>query len=254
MNFLGSLAEQALGLAQLRKVSAELSAEHPTAPAFSQAALQRFGVQWEVGEQGLKALREVSGPCLVLANHPVGGREALLLHEVLSSAREDYRILSNRVLGSIEAVRTKLILVDPFGGQSATAMNQRPLREAWRYVAQGGLLGVFPAGEVSYWQKAEGRVADKPWAPQVARLALATGATVVPLFFKAQSSLALRSLAFVHPVLKTPLLPRELMHGPARQIKATLGAPIPASQISRFEDPEGLAAWLREQVYALDRG
>jgi putative hemolysin len=245
------LAKKALGLTQLQRLSEELSAEHPNARAFSRAALQRFGVQWQVEAAGLEGLRQVAGPCLVVANHPVGGREALLLHEILSSAREDYRILSNQLLGGIAAVRSKLILVDPFGGSAAAAMNQRPLREAWRYLAQGGLLGVFPAGEVSYWQAGERRVADRPWAPQVARLALGTASTVVPLYFKAQSSLALRSLAFIHPALKTPLLPRELLHGPARQIHATLGPPISADSLAQHSDP---AAWLREQAYSLDPG
>jgi putative hemolysin len=247
---LAGLLERLLGLDQLNAFYARLHQQPADARDFCLEALRRLGVDWHVDDIGLERLRRVQGPCLVLANHPLGGRDALLMHGVLGSARADYRILANRLLGGIPQVRSKLILVDPFGGAAAVQSNRLAMRETRSYLEQGGLVGIFPAGEVSVWRSDEQRVSDKDWAPQVARLAQATGATLVPLYFTGESSRALQWLARIHPLLKTPFLAREMLYGPARCLEARLGLPMAPAQWAG-EEPRALAARLRQETYAL---
>jgi putative hemolysin len=203
-----------------------------------------------IAAHDLERLAAVKGPALVLANHPLGGREALFLHLILGAARPDYRILANQLIGQVPEVREKLILVDPFGGSSAAQANRLGMRHALRWLSQGGLLGLFPSGELSYWQRDERRVADPPWAAQASRMVRLSGATVVPLHFSGQSSAWLRALARIHPALKTPWLVRELMQGPARALEARLGLPLPAHALPALDD-RALAGWLRGRCYAL---
>ena len=243
------LVERLLGLHRINQLYGRVGNQGLDAVAFCQASLADLGVTWEL--QGLEALRAVTGPCLVLANHPLGGREALVLHCILGAARADYRILANPILGRLPEASAKLILVDPFETKAAAAANTRPLRETLRFLRQGGLVGIFPAGEVSYWQADEGRIADKAWAEQVARLALMGGATVLPLHFSGRNGAFFNALARLHPSLKVPLLPQQLAFGPTRHIQATLGVPIAPENLPHREEPQHLAAWLREKAYAL---
>jgi putative hemolysin len=247
---LAPVLEQALGLRAVQRLYQRQRGGDPAPAAFCRRLLADLGVEIELEETGLEALRGLTGPVLVTANHPLGGREALLLNVVLGALRPDYRIVANQIIGLVPEMRRTLILVDPFGGPDAARANVTAMRQAHAWLKAGGLLGLFPAGEVSYWQPAEGRVADKAWAPQCARLARISGATVVPLHFSGRSSAWLRALARVHPGLKTPFLVRELLHGPARRLRARFGRPVPAAALPAGDDAEA-AAWLRERCYAL---
>ena len=61
---------------------------------------------------------------------------------------------------------------------------------ARQHLEDGGCLIIFPAGAVStsprFWQPA----VDAPWHPFAARLVTATRATVLPVRFEGQNSLA----------------------------------------------------------------
>lgn len=243
--------EQLLGLRAVQRLYERQRSGDPSAPAFSRRLLADLGVEAELEQGGLQALRGLAGPVIVLANHPLGGREALLMNVVLGALRGDYRIVANQVIGLVPEMRSSLILVDPYGGAAAARANVAAMRQALAWLKGGGLLGLFPAGEVSYWQSGEGRVADKAWAPQCARLIRLSGATVVPLHFSGRSSAWLRALARLHPSLKTPFLVRELLHGPARHLRARMGRPLPAAALPPLDDT-ALAAWLRGRCYALE--
>lgn len=241
--------ESFLGLRRINQLYARVGNQGLDAPSFCQAGLDDLGVSWEL--EGTEHLQSVQGPCVVVANHPLGGREAMILHCILGAARADYRILANPLLGQLPEVRDRLILVDPFETKAAAAANTRPLRETLRFLRQGGLVGIFPAGEVSYWQPAEGRIADKAWAEQAARLALMGGATVVPLHFSGRNGSFFNTLARLHPSLKLPLLPQQLAFGPSWHIRARLGRPLVHADLPHREEPHRLAAWLRDHVHAL---
>ena len=249
---LARAAEWALGLDAVNGCYGRIGGRGLGVGAFSEAALQDLGVSVDIQPQDLERLRGVRGPCLVLANHPLGGRDALALLHLLSQARSDFRLMANRLLGAIPEVAPSLILVDPFGRQGSAAFNLGPMRQARQWLSQGGLLGLFPAGEVSLWQGQEGRVADKAWSSQAVRLARASGATLLPLHISGATSHWLQALARVHPLLKTPFLAREMMHGPARALRLTLGRPLPASALPHPQDPGAAAAWMRRQAYLLD--
>ena len=221
------------------------------AVAFCDACLKDLDVTWTVDAGSLERLKAIEGPCVVVANHPLGGREALVLHCLLGQVRQDYRIVANHYLGGLWETRSKLILVDPYETRESAKANVLALRDCLRFMQQGGLLGLFPAGEVSYWQADEGRVADKPWASQSVRMILKSKATVVPLRFVGVNGALFNAVARWATPWKAGLLAQQLAYGPTRHVEAILGRPIPFTDLPFQDDPSRLAAWLREQVYAL---
>ena len=246
-----ALLESILGISRINQLYRRVGGRSLDAIQFCQAALVDLGVDWTIDPRSLAMLQKVQGPCVVMANHPLGGREALVLHCVLGQARPDYRILSNYILGHVPETRSKLILVDPFETPAAIVTNRQPLREVLRYLKAGGLLGVFPAGEVSYWQAGEKRIADKPWSEQTLRLALRTGATIVPLHFSGYNSFIFNAVARLNPVWKSFLLIHQLAFGPTLKIQVSVGQPIAYTQLTKHHDPNQLASYLRDKVYAL---
>ena len=116
-------------------------------------------------------------------------------------------VMANSLLSRLPELRDLFVFVDPFGGQTATGRNIRPLRECLGFLENGGLLGVFPAGEVAHPRLENGRltVADPDWSTSVARLARTTGATVVPIHFNGQNSFLFQSLGLLHPLIRTAM-------------------------------------------------
>ncbi len=128
-----------------------------------------------------------TGALVAVANHPFGGVDGLVLASLLARTRPDVRLLGNALLARIPELRRASFFVDPFGRSSATAANAAAMRAALQWVAGGGALAMFPAGEVSHVPSGDG-VVDPEWSPSVARLATRAGATVLPVYFHGRNS------------------------------------------------------------------
>src|SRR5215469_10262872 len=92
-----------------------------------------------------------SGPVVVVANHPYGVLDGALLTVLLTRVRPDVKVLTNFLLGDVPELQRHCIFVDPFQTDRSVDSNRRALREALAWLQQGGMLAIFPAGEVSTW-------------------------------------------------------------------------------------------------------
>lgn len=192
-----------------------------------------------------------SGPAVVAANHPFGAIEGLALGRALRQVRPDVKVLANYVLGRIPELRGVFLLVDPFGGNASKHANAAALRAALAWLASGGLLAVFPAGEVASLDLRRRRVVDPPWSPTVAGLIRKSGATAVPVFIPGRNGVLFQTAGLIHPGLRTALLPRQLFAGSGRTIELRIGRPISAARLAETGDDRKAIAYLRERAEIL---
>lgn len=191
------------------------------------------------------------GPVVVVANHPFGGIEGILLADVLLSVRKDVKIMANFLLNRIPQMRELTIPVDPFHRPGSAAANIGPLREAVRWVKDGGLLLVFPAGEVSHIHLVTREVSDPPWSPAVGTIVRRAKAAVVPIFFRGRNRAAFQAAGFLHPRLRTALLARELLNKRGTAVKLKIGAAISFRWLQRYTQDRSLVDYLRWRTYIL---
>jgi putative hemolysin len=116
---------------------------------------------------------------------------------------------------------------------------------------RGGLLGLFPAGEVSSWRFDEGRVADKDWHPQLGRLALATGSDILPLYFEGSNSAFFHLFGLLSPRLRTLLLPRSLLDPSTEFLRFRAGRLVSHEEIQKLGSASRISIALRSRTYAL---
>lgn len=216
---------------------------------FLAAALQRLGVQPAAALDELDCIPAEGGAVLV-ANHPHGAIDGLVLAALLRQVRPDVRFLANSLLSRVAELSSLFIGVDPFGGEGAEMRNRGPLRDAIRWVRNGGLLVVFPAGEVSHLQLNRAAVTDPDWHSAVARIISRTGVPVIPAFIPGRNSPAFQLAGLVHPRLRTALLPRELLNKTGRRIAVRFGAAIQAKRLEGL-DSNQLLELLRLRCYSL---
>jgi putative hemolysin len=226
---LRAAAERILGVSEAARLY-EIAQARDEA-LFSDRALATLGVSYEIG--GDLAGIPPTGPLVVVANHPFGAVDGLLLASLVARRRPDVRCLANRVLDRVPEARREMFLVDTAGGPAAAGRNHRPLRAALSWVRGGGALCVFPAGVVSHSTLARWTPHDGPWHPSTARLVHASGATVVPCFIEGANSAAFQALGLVHPALRTLWLVRELLRLRGRRIRVHVGTPIAAAALPR---------------------
>jgi putative hemolysin len=192
-----------------------------------------------------------AGPLVVVANHPFGALDGLILLDLLARVRSDVRLLGNRWLAAVPALRPHLLRVDVFGGGRAAHRNGVALREAMRWLQQSGCVVIFPAGEVAHAASGDGRVMDSRWHPSAAELAVRTSARVVPVFFEGSNSRLFRTAGRLHRLLRTVLLPRELFAKRGSRVSVRVGPPIGARELADRRGARERTAYLRSAVEAL---
>lgn len=217
---------------------------------FASMTLRELAVTTRTRPDELARIPE-SGPVLVVANHPFGGIEGLVLADLLRRRRPDVKIMANYLLGRIPDLAEILILVDPFGHGDAAARNLRPLRQSMAWLRSGGLLGVFPAGEVSHWQPGRGGVADPEWSPTIARMIRKAGVPVLPIYFDGGNGPLFHLAGLAHPRLRTALLPRELLNKSGREINLKIGKLITPEKMAEYPTDADLTTFLRLRTYNL---
>jgi putative hemolysin len=215
--------------------------------------LDEMEVEYEVDYDDLSRI-PTTGPLVVMANHPFGGIEGIILASLLKSLRSDVKIMANYLLRCFPELHDICIFVDPFGRNNAVKTNIKPLREAIRWLENGGMVGIFPAGEVAHFDLQRREVTDPAWSDSVSWLIKKSGAAALPVFFKGANSLLFQLLGLVHPRLRTALLPHEFFNKQGNTISLKVGKVIPFEKLDSFASSEEMTAYLRLRTYILKGG
>jgi len=156
-----NIFERLLAITRLRSLYRSIQT-CPNEVPFAEKALEMLNCSYELEPDDLNNIPK-EGSCILTANHPFGGIDGLILISVLSKVRSDFRILANSMLWSVRELRPLLIPVDPFPGNDRRKKNIGSMFQAVKWLKEGGMLGVFPAGEVSHLQVRERRILDPAW-------------------------------------------------------------------------------------------
>jgi len=218
--------------------------------AFEDKALEQLGVTIDIPHHQLRNI-PTTGRLVIVANHPFGGIEGMILASLIRRVRPDVRLMANYMLSVITELRDLFIFVDPFDSPGVNRRNIRAMREAIQWVEQGGALGVFPAVEVSHWNYKQQAVMDPPWHDAIARIIQRTQADALPVFFDGCNSRLFQIMGMVHPRLRTLMLPHELFKRQGRRVRACVGSVTTYKTLARYQDPKQITAALRLRTYHL---
>ncbi|MBN2792914.1 MAG: lysophospholipid acyltransferase family protein [Desulfuromonadales bacterium] len=244
------LLEFALGLKRCQMLYETLDKDCAV-HEFTACALRTLGAEYRVDPAELARIPR-NGPCVLIANHPYGGLDGLILFHLISSLRADFKVMGNYLLGRIPQLKQHIIHVDPFGGKASAVDNIAPLRKALRILQKGELLVIFPAGEVSSRQAEYGGVADPCWSTTLARIVRRGKAPVLPVFFPGSNGGLFHFAGQLHSKLRTVLLPRMLLNKRGLCVRPRIGHPLPSARLlGQGLDDRALTDYLRFRTYAL---
>ena len=242
--------EKLLRLDQLTSMWREAARDAAGGQDMADRLLSDLGVRIELSSGDLAKIPE-TGPVLVVANHPTGMLEGLLLMSVLPKVRKDFKILANSMLGAIPQMREHLFLVDVNDDTAAAQTNVKPVAEALQWLHNGGLLALFPAGVVSTWDWKQISNTDPVWNRGAARFAAVTGAVTVPVYFSGGNSAVFQMLGKIHPALRVARMPGELLSKRGTNVEMRVGHPINALELRAAGGLEAQIEFLRTRTYLL---
>ncbi|WP_414718397.1 lysophospholipid acyltransferase family protein [Thaumasiovibrio subtropicus] len=243
------VTEWATGLKKLNKYY-QHRPHNASLDHFLRYTLDVLGIDYQVQRGQLNAVPR-QGATLIVANHPLGAVEGVILAELIRNVRKDVKVLANHYLKSVPELSELFIGVDVFEGENAVKANIRALREANKHLQNGGALLVFPAGEVSTFDKQSGKLLDKEWSRSVAKMIRKTKATTVPMFINGRNSKPFYLAGKIHPILRTLMLGRELLNKRKQRIDIAIGEAIHYSEVKGLSDETRLVHYLRLNTYLL---
>src|SRR5262249_10219353 len=108
-----------------------------------------------------------------------------------------------------------------------------------------------PGGGVATASKWMTAAVERAWGPLAAKLALATGADVLPVFFHGQNSRLFQIAANIHQVLKYSLLLHEVRNKIGTSVRVKVGQVIPNPSLQEMGNPQAVTATLKRLIQEL---
>jgi len=176
---------------------------------FVHALVQSRGVKLRYFASDLDRIPR-HGPAVLVANHPLGALDGLLLLQLVQSVRPDVNIMGNALLHRIEPLRPFLVGVSPYEGEFRRPVaSGRGLLSAKAHVEGGGVLILFPSGEVSSLSWRRFKLWEPTWSGTILKFLQKLDAPIHPVDIHASLSLGFYLLGSFGPMVRTVLLPGE---------------------------------------------
>jgi len=219
--------------------------------SFWDVVTKRYGLELNVISGAISNIPP-EGPVVVISNHPYGILDGLMMGKILSTAREDFKIMAHKVFSKADEISTSILPISFDGTKEALAMNLNTRKDALKYINEGGAVGIFPGGSVSSPQRMFSRPMDPAWRTFSAKMISRSNATVVPVFFEGFNSRRFHVAGRMSRTLRTALLVNEFKRRINKPVNIAVGEPLDRDALDAYiKDPRALMDFLRDSTYDL---
>ena len=219
---------------------------------FWQVMVDRYGLSLDLVGGALSNIPS-EAPVILIANHPYGILDGLMMGHILSQARSDFRILANSVFRKAEDLNRIVLPISFDETREGVQTNIATRKTALDYLGQGGAIGVFPGGTVSTAERPFGRPMDPMWRSFTARMIAKSNATVVPIYFDGHTSRLFQIASHLHSTLRLGLLIKEFKKRVDTPVRVVIGEPIGRDVLNPIaKDSKQMMDFLRKATYELN--
>ncbi|MBN2906497.1 MAG: lysophospholipid acyltransferase family protein [Rhodobacteraceae bacterium] len=245
------VVENATGRLGLIRRAQGYEAEVAQGADFWDVMVARYGLSLNITAGSLANI-PAQGPLIVIANHPYGILDGLMMGHILSRVRGDFRILAHAVFRRAEALNRVVLPVSFDQGRHAVEANIATRKAALDHLARGGAMGVFPGGTVSTAARPFSCPMDPVWRAFTARMVAKSGATVVPVYFDGHNSRLFQLASHLHSTLRLALLINEFRARVDAPVNVVIGRPVDRARLNALGgDGKAMMDFLRKATYDL---
>ena len=245
------LMENSTGRLRLIKRAKGYETEVANGRDFWSVMVERYGLSLNVIGGSLGHIPR-NGPLILIANHPYGILDGLMMGHILSQTRGDFRILAHRVFRKAEDLNRVILPIAFDETREAVELNLRTRKEALGYLGDGGAIGIFPGGTVSTGRRVFSHPMDPGWRSFTARMVAKSRATVVPVFFDGTTSRLFQMASHLHSTLRMGLLIKEFRKRVDTPVDVVIGDPIGRDILDPLSgNSKAMMDFLRKATYEL---
>ena len=223
----------------------------PVGVTFWSKAVAHMGIRIDTPPEEIARIPK-TGAVVVVANHPHGLVDGMIMAELVSRVRSDFRILTRSLLTGIPEIEEFMIPV-PFPHEENSrelGLQMRDLTMA--HLAEGGVVILFPAGKVACSETWFGPAIEAEWNVFTHKMITKSGAVILPIHFTGQNSRAYQIANKLAATLRQGLLLYEIRRALFKPQRPHVGMPISAEELDKWKgNPRGFLAWLREHTLSL---
>ena len=202
---------------------------HLDAFGFVEAALDELDFHYKATDKAIQNI-PATGRVVIVANHPLGGLDALSLIKLISNVRKDIKIVANDFLNVFTPLKPILLDINNFKKQQA----KESIQKIYDALNDEEAVIIFPSGEVS--RATPTGIKDKVWHKGFLKFAQRTASPILPIFVKAKNSKSFYSVSAINKKLSMLLLSHEMFKQRGKRIELFIGEIIPTNHIM----PQGL--------------
>ncbi len=188
----------------------------------------------DVEAQGLSHVPR-HGPALIVANHPTGIADGIVLHHLLAPIRTDMFIYANSdILRVLPQFATMIAPVEWRLDRRTHAKTRETMSYTRKAIDHGRLGVIFPSGRLA---KRRGlRLHERPWMASAAMIARRFDLPVIPVNIRARNSALFYLFDLMHPTLRDITLFHETLNKGRQPYRISVGAPIPPDALPTASD------------------
>ncbi len=195
-----------------------------------------------------------SGPLLVIANHPYGIIDGLILCSLVSRVRNDFKIMTHETLQFLPQLEEFILPVD-FGKKTKEVikMNINTASRARDELIKGGVVIIFPSGGVSVAKNLSSEAIDDEWKLFPAKLIHQTQSNVLPIYFDGKNGFLFHLFAskIKNQTLKYSSYIHETRKKIGKEINIHVGNVISYDEIKHLNSRTDLTKYLKNITYNL---
>ena len=200
-----------------------------------------------------KNLIPYKGRLIVVANHAFVVADGVTMCSLVSDVRQDYKIITHKVLRQAEAVKEKIIPIDFTQNKEAVLSNIKARKDAEEVLKNDGVIVIFPSGQIATKENLKNPKADDgEWKQFVSRLVKKTQSPVLPMYFEGQNSQLYHIANKIGQTFRYSLMMYELKRKIGDTINIHIGEIIPFSKLAEIGDLIEITKFLREKTYSMD--
>ncbi|WP_232087486.1 lysophospholipid acyltransferase family protein [Sulfurovum sp. ST-21] len=216
--------------------------------SFIEAVLDYFEVDIALKQKEMSHVPPY-GRVVIIANHPLGTLDAMAMIYLLKDVRKDIKIVANSFLKEFENLKELIIPVDNISGK----MSRETLEGIYSALESEKAVIIFPSGEVS--RARPNGVKDTAWKSGFYKIAKKTYSPILPVYIKATNSKSFYLLSMLNRSFATATLPHEMFKARGKEIRFTIGNPVPYESYCIQGVPQKEAVKLiRKHFYRVARG
>jgi putative hemolysin len=188
----------------------------------------------DVQSTGLEHLPR-QGAALIVANHPTGIADGIILHHLIAPLRPDLFFYANSDILRVLPQMGSLIAPVEWRAEKRSVTKTRETMAYTRRAMDDGRVGViFPSGRLA---KRRGlRLHERDWMASAAMIARKFDLPVIPVNMRARNSALFYLFDLIDPSLRDITLFHETLNKHRQPFRVTMGAPISAASLPTRSD------------------